>query len=203
MTTNQRTALVEELGSASGGVDRGVARRTWRLGSGASLIQEREAGRSYFCRRSTRGGPYEMRKTRLQILDRVPSKVQTIKQISVSLITLKSRWYKPGYDISSLLIRCSHLVRMCWQLTIYSFRHLQLPNRPVQLRHSSRRKQLLLLVVIPVLRARPLESSSATAESVTREYEMNRMDRVRKEQAGQEGHSRHTPTARPSIIDYL
>jgi len=64
------------------------------LGPMIQTTQKRESGRSYSCRRSTRGGSYEIRKARLPQSSR-----QTVRQISVSLITPKSRWYKPGYII--------------------------------------------------------------------------------------------------------
>jgi len=47
--------------------------------------------KSYSCKRSTRG---EMRKARLPQSSR-----QTVRQTLVSLITPKSRWYKPGYIV--------------------------------------------------------------------------------------------------------
>jgi len=92
---------------------------------------------------------------------------QSVRQISVSLITQKSPWYKLG--VSSLLIRRSHVLTAPHTPRL---RHLQLsPSTASQpscttTGHPPTVKKLLLLVVI-LVRVCPLESSSTTVGSVT------------------------------------
>ena len=89
----------------------------------------REVGGSYSCRRSTRGGSYERRKARLQVLAR---KFPPNGKADISFIN------HPKIALVQTRVYCPYLyaVRMCQQLSthpifaIYSFRPLQLPNHP-------------------------------------------------------------------------
>jgi hypothetical protein len=96
--------------------------------------------RSQKVRRSTRGGF-----------------VKRSGGISVSLITLKSRWYKPGHIVATcMLFACvdssPHTSSSpSTAFTIYSF-----PTALVQRGQTSHRKQLLLLLGVILVGARPL-----------------------------------------------
>jgi len=122
------------------------------------MTQEREAGRSYSCRRSIRGGSYQMRKKH-DYKSLPESSRQSVRQISVSLITQKSRWYKLG--ISSLLIRRSHVLTAPHTPRR---RHLQLSpsiaSQPSCTTTGPPTVKKLLLLVIILIEVRPLEASS-------------------------------------------
>jgi hypothetical protein len=139
--------------------------------------QEREAGRSYSlgCRWSTE--VICMRCFKHDCTSLPQSSPQTVRQISVSLITPKSRWYRPWCIIPTYRLFACIDNRL--------LRHLQVPNRPVQLRQTTHRKQLL-------------HPSSRIVVDIQDCYWG-----VDKEKNRQEGHSRHTPIACSWIIDYL
>ena len=127
-----------------------------------AMTQEREAGRSYSCRRSTRGGSYEMHKAQLQVLAR---KFPPIGQADISFINhpkialVQTRGIVPTYTPFACVNSTPHTSSSLSPSTA-SQPSCTTTGQPPTV------KKLLLLVVI-LVRVRPLESSSTTVGSVT------------------------------------